>query len=205
MGLLVFPAFPYCAYTKLLDDDIRALYAFLMIPHRGRTTMLPNTIPFPLRIPRSRSSFSPGTEAPVGLGEPATTVVAPAIGNAIFAASGARVPSSANPAGSHAASDRGPDVTKQRPFLVHLTRDGITGSNLAGSSTPLRANFRITEVFSFCRKTWAPKYQTLIVLTDAFCAKPLRRSAATLLARYRLRRVQEYRLGRRSRSPHRGD
>jgi hypothetical protein len=114
-------------------------------------------------------------------------------------------PSSANPAGSHAGSDRGPDVTKQRPFLVHLTRGGITGSDLAGSSTPLRANFRITEVFSFYRKTGAPKYQRLIVLTDAFCARPLRRSAATLLARYRLRRVQEYRLGRRSRSPHRGD
>jgi isoquinoline 1-oxidoreductase subunit beta len=35
--------------------------------------------------------FLPSTEAPVGLGEPATTPVAPAIGNAIFAASGARV------------------------------------------------------------------------------------------------------------------
>jgi CO/xanthine dehydrogenase Mo-binding subunit len=35
--------------------------------------------------------FLPSTEAPVGLGEPATTAVAPAIANAIFAASGARV------------------------------------------------------------------------------------------------------------------
>ena len=35
--------------------------------------------------------FIPSTEMPVGLGEPATTAVAPAIGNGIFAASGARV------------------------------------------------------------------------------------------------------------------
>jgi len=35
--------------------------------------------------------FVPSTETPVGLGEPATTASAPAIGNAIFAACGARV------------------------------------------------------------------------------------------------------------------
>jgi CO/xanthine dehydrogenase Mo-binding subunit len=48
----------------------------------------------PLRIgdaPEIEVEFVPSTEAPVGLGEPGTTAVAPAIGNAIFAATGARV------------------------------------------------------------------------------------------------------------------
>jgi isoquinoline 1-oxidoreductase beta subunit len=48
----------------------------------------------PLRmgdVPQLEIEFLPSTETPVGLGEPATTVVGPAIGNAIFAAAGARV------------------------------------------------------------------------------------------------------------------
>ncbi|MDB5410216.1 MAG: putative rane-bound aldehyde dehydrogenase [Rhodospirillales bacterium] len=48
----------------------------------------------PLRmgdVPPVEIEFLPSTEMPVGLGEPATTVVAPAIANAIFAASGARI------------------------------------------------------------------------------------------------------------------
>lgn len=48
----------------------------------------------PLRIgdvPEIDVEFLPSTQAPVGLGEPATTVVGPAIANAIFAACGARV------------------------------------------------------------------------------------------------------------------
>ena len=48
----------------------------------------------PLRmddVPELDIEFINSTEFPVGLGEPATTVVAPAIGNAIFAAAGARV------------------------------------------------------------------------------------------------------------------
>jgi isoquinoline 1-oxidoreductase subunit beta len=48
----------------------------------------------PLRmgdVPEVEVEFVASTEAPVGLGEPATTVVGPAIGNAIFAASGARM------------------------------------------------------------------------------------------------------------------
>jgi isoquinoline 1-oxidoreductase beta subunit len=48
----------------------------------------------PLRmgaVPEVDIEFVPSSEIPVGLGEPATTAVAPAIGNAIFAASGARL------------------------------------------------------------------------------------------------------------------
>ena len=48
----------------------------------------------PLRIgdvPELDIEFIDSTEVPVGLGEPGTTVVAPAIGNAIFAAVGARL------------------------------------------------------------------------------------------------------------------
>ncbi|MGZ6037198.1 MAG: molybdopterin cofactor-binding domain-containing protein [Phenylobacterium sp.] len=48
----------------------------------------------PLRmadVPEIEIVFVESAEAPVGLGEPATTVVGPAIANAIFAASGARV------------------------------------------------------------------------------------------------------------------
>ena len=42
-------------------------------------------------VPVLDISFVESTEVPVGLGEPATTVIAPAIANAIFAATGARV------------------------------------------------------------------------------------------------------------------
>jgi CO/xanthine dehydrogenase Mo-binding subunit len=42
-------------------------------------------------VPEVEIEFLPSTEPPVGLGEAATTAVAPAIGNAIFAATGARV------------------------------------------------------------------------------------------------------------------
>jgi CO/xanthine dehydrogenase Mo-binding subunit len=48
----------------------------------------------PLRIgdvPELDIEFIDSTETPVGLGEPGTTVVAPAIGNAIFSAAGVRL------------------------------------------------------------------------------------------------------------------
>ena len=42
-------------------------------------------------VPELDIEFVESVETPVGLGEPGTTVVAPAIGNAIFAATGIRL------------------------------------------------------------------------------------------------------------------
>jgi hypothetical protein len=45
-----FSAFPYDHYTKLSDDDVKALYAFFMTRPPVRATAPANTIPFPLNI-----------------------------------------------------------------------------------------------------------------------------------------------------------
>jgi isoquinoline 1-oxidoreductase subunit beta len=42
-------------------------------------------------VPELDLEFIESTEVPVGLGEPGTTAIAPAIGNAIFAAVGVRL------------------------------------------------------------------------------------------------------------------
>src|ERR1700693_4287482 len=49
-GSHLFPAFPYYAYTELWDDDVKALYAYLMTRPPVRATVPANTIPFPLNI-----------------------------------------------------------------------------------------------------------------------------------------------------------
>ena len=67
----------------------------------------------PLRmddVPELDIEFIDSTEFPVGLGEPATTVVAPAIGNAIFAAAEARVRHSADRPGGCAPGNQGSDA-----------------------------------------------------------------------------------------------
>jgi isoquinoline 1-oxidoreductase beta subunit len=57
-----------------------------------KDTNLDTYTPLRMRdVPDMDVEFLPSTEPPVGLGEPPTTVVAPAIANAIFAATGARV------------------------------------------------------------------------------------------------------------------
>ncbi len=77
-----------------------ALWGLSMALHEGtrfesgqvRDTNLDTYTPLRMRdVPEMQIEFLPSTEAAVGLGEPATTVVAPAIGNAIFAAVGIRV------------------------------------------------------------------------------------------------------------------
>jgi mono/diheme cytochrome c family protein len=49
-GSHLLPAFPYYAFTKLSDDDIKALYAYLMTQPAVSNTVPANTIPFPFKI-----------------------------------------------------------------------------------------------------------------------------------------------------------
>jgi mono/diheme cytochrome c family protein len=49
-GSHLFPAFPYYAYTKLSDDDVKALYAYLMTRPAATATVPANTLPFPFKI-----------------------------------------------------------------------------------------------------------------------------------------------------------
>lgn len=77
-----------------------ALWGLSMALHEGaafesgqvRETNLDRYTPLRTKdVPEMAIEFLPSTEAAVGLGEPGTTVVGPAIGNAIFAACGARL------------------------------------------------------------------------------------------------------------------
>ena len=49
-GSHLFPAFPYDHFTKVTDDDLKALYAYTMTRPPVRATPPANTIPFPLDI-----------------------------------------------------------------------------------------------------------------------------------------------------------
>jgi mono/diheme cytochrome c family protein len=49
-GSHLFAAFPYDHYTKLSDDDVKALYAYFMTQPPVRATAPANTIPFPLNV-----------------------------------------------------------------------------------------------------------------------------------------------------------
>jgi mono/diheme cytochrome c family protein len=49
-GSHLFPAFPYDHFTKLTDEDVAALYAFLMTRTPVSAPAHENTIPFPLNI-----------------------------------------------------------------------------------------------------------------------------------------------------------
>lgn len=49
-GSHLFPAFPYDHFTKVSDDDAKALYAFIMTRPAVAQAPPPNTVPFPLNI-----------------------------------------------------------------------------------------------------------------------------------------------------------
>ena len=49
-GSHLFPAFPYDHFTKVSDDDTKALYAFMMTRPAVAQTPPPNTLPFPLNV-----------------------------------------------------------------------------------------------------------------------------------------------------------
>src|ERR1700686_4612591 len=49
-GSHLFPAFPYDHFTKLSDDDVKALDAYFMTRPAVRASAPANTIPFPLNI-----------------------------------------------------------------------------------------------------------------------------------------------------------
>lgn len=49
-GSHLFPAFPYTAYTKLSDQDVKSLYAFLMTRPPVSATVPKNTVWFPLNL-----------------------------------------------------------------------------------------------------------------------------------------------------------
>jgi mono/diheme cytochrome c family protein len=49
-GSHLFAAFPYNAYTKLTDEDLNALYAYMMTRTPVNATVPSNTVPFPLSV-----------------------------------------------------------------------------------------------------------------------------------------------------------
>jgi mono/diheme cytochrome c family protein len=69
-GSHLFPGFPYDHFTKLSDDDIKALYAYFMTRPPVRAAAQANTIPFPLNIRAFQKGwkilfFRPGRFEPV--------------------------------------------------------------------------------------------------------------------------------------------
>src|SRR5271156_3869527 len=49
-GSHLFPAFPYYAFTEMSDDDVKALYAYLMTQPAVSNTVPANTIPWLFKI-----------------------------------------------------------------------------------------------------------------------------------------------------------
>jgi mono/diheme cytochrome c family protein len=68
-GRDLYPAFPYDHFTRVTDDDVAALYAYLMTREPVRAQALPNRLPFPLGLRSSirfwkAAYFRPGVYRP---------------------------------------------------------------------------------------------------------------------------------------------
>ncbi|MDB5580435.1 MAG: hypothetical protein JWR80_5611 [Bradyrhizobium sp.] len=68
-GAHLFPAFPYDHFTRLSDDDVASLYAFLMTRPAAHAEARANGIPFPLNVRLLQAGwkwlyFKPGRFAP---------------------------------------------------------------------------------------------------------------------------------------------
>jgi mono/diheme cytochrome c family protein len=69
-GSHLFPGFPYDHFSKVSDDDVKAIYAYLMTRPAVRAAAPANTIPFPLNIRALQEGwkilfFRPGRFEPV--------------------------------------------------------------------------------------------------------------------------------------------
>ncbi len=69
-GSHLFPAFPFDHFTRVSDDDVKAIYAYLMTRPPVRGPALPNTVPFPLNIRAFQEGwkilfFRPGRFEPI--------------------------------------------------------------------------------------------------------------------------------------------
>jgi CO/xanthine dehydrogenase Mo-binding subunit len=81
-----------CSHALICQDQLLDRVIVPLLEGQVKDTNLDSYTP--LRMgdePELDIEFIDSAEAPTGLGEPGTTVVAPAIGNAIYAAVGARL------------------------------------------------------------------------------------------------------------------
>ena len=93
-GSIVHPdgALAQCEGAALWGVSLALHEGTQFVAGQGKDTNLDGYRPLRMSdVPELDIEFVESAHHPMGLGEPATTVVAPAIGNAIYAATGARV------------------------------------------------------------------------------------------------------------------
>jgi mono/diheme cytochrome c family protein len=155
-GSHLFPAFPYYAFTELSDDDVKALYAYLMTRPPVRATVPANTIPFPLKI----RAFQEGWKI-------------------LFFRSGRYRPDSSKSAEwnrgaylAEALSDCGGCHTPRNPLGAEKTRDAYAGYVIDGwiapaltEANPSPVPWTQDELFNYLRTGLGPLHGSAIAAT----------------------------------------